>query len=239
MYNEINRHIIERQSLIKANITRGFGQADPNRIEKAEGSRGGHILGHTKSGKPIYDKFEHKEHKDFTTQDHRDSALKHSEQAAFYKEGSVKAKHHEEQHDKHAAQVGDKGLFPIGKTKSGKAVYNKASDEAHKDFTYKDHEDAEKIHREKQHESLKKQFDSEKKYIGGKENIKSEKHHGKQAVSHSAEAYKKGKPIDESVPKTPKDAVDRENIKDKKPKIKFYSNGKEVDSIPQAKRSEE
>lgn len=38
-----------------------------------EGSRGGHIIGHTKSGKPIYQNFNHPEHKSFTSQDHEDA----------------------------------------------------------------------------------------------------------------------------------------------------------------------
>jgi hypothetical protein len=46
-----------------------------NLLEKAgEGSKGGKIIGHTKSGKPIYDTFNHPAHKDFTKEDHRDAA---------------------------------------------------------------------------------------------------------------------------------------------------------------------
>jgi len=44
-------------------------------IEKAkgEGSRGGKVIGHTKSGKPIYDKFSHPSHSSFTQADHKDA----------------------------------------------------------------------------------------------------------------------------------------------------------------------
>ena len=36
-----------------------------------EGSRGGKIIGRTKSGKPIYNKHGHPGHKDFTAADHQ------------------------------------------------------------------------------------------------------------------------------------------------------------------------
>lgn len=44
---------------------------------KGEGSRGGKVIGHTSSGKPIYDSANHPAHKNFTKQDHFDAALKH------------------------------------------------------------------------------------------------------------------------------------------------------------------
>jgi hypothetical protein len=43
-------------------------------VKGGEGSRGGKIIGHTKSGKPIYDSFDHPSHKDFTKEDHGDAA---------------------------------------------------------------------------------------------------------------------------------------------------------------------
>lgn len=40
-------------------------------LEKGgEGSRGGKVIGHTKSGKPIYDDAEHPDHKNFTSEEH-------------------------------------------------------------------------------------------------------------------------------------------------------------------------
>lgn len=44
-------------------------------LEKSqgEGSRGGKVIGHTKSGKPIYDTHYHESHKNFNAQDHRDA----------------------------------------------------------------------------------------------------------------------------------------------------------------------
>jgi hypothetical protein len=59
-------------------------------IEKAktgEGSRGGKIIGHTKSGKPIYESqsTSHKSYKDFTSKDHIDAAMRHQKEASKYK----------------------------------------------------------------------------------------------------------------------------------------------------------
>jgi hypothetical protein len=42
-------------------------------LVKGEGDRGGKIIGHTKSGKPIYDKHYHESHKDFSAADHREA----------------------------------------------------------------------------------------------------------------------------------------------------------------------
>jgi hypothetical protein len=53
-------------------------------LEKAlsgEGSRGGKIIGHTKTGKPIYENADHPEHKDFTSKEHQDAADLHAKRA--------------------------------------------------------------------------------------------------------------------------------------------------------------
>jgi hypothetical protein len=42
-----------------------------------EGSQGGKIIGHTKSGKPIYESFNHPSHSNFTTRDHEDAGTVH------------------------------------------------------------------------------------------------------------------------------------------------------------------
>lgn len=47
---------------------------DDSNFEKGgEGSRGGKVIGYTKSGKPIYDTISHSSHKNFTKQDHDDA----------------------------------------------------------------------------------------------------------------------------------------------------------------------
>ena len=48
---------------------------DEDSVEKSgEGSRGGKVIGHTKSGKPIYEDHNHNDHKNFTEKDHIDAA---------------------------------------------------------------------------------------------------------------------------------------------------------------------
>lgn len=51
-------------------------------IEKAggEGSRGGHIIGHTQSGKPVYSGKKAENYHDFNSQDHRDANYVHSDE---------------------------------------------------------------------------------------------------------------------------------------------------------------
>lgn len=61
---------------IATNITKTF---QPDIIKGGEGSRGGKVIGHTKSGKAIYgDKAaKHEHYKDFTDQDHHDASDAH------------------------------------------------------------------------------------------------------------------------------------------------------------------
>lgn len=46
-------------------------------IKGGEGSRGGKVIGHTRSGKPIYEHFNHPEHKTFSREDHSDAFETH------------------------------------------------------------------------------------------------------------------------------------------------------------------
>lgn len=74
-----------------------------NTIEKGgEGSRGGKIIGHTKSGKPIYDTYSHEGHKDFSVNDHEDAFIAHSKKWIKSKDKGKDAKHHEKQMDDHS-----------------------------------------------------------------------------------------------------------------------------------------
>ena len=52
---------------------------DEQKIEKSEGSRGGKVIGHTKSGKPIYANKEASTYTDFSSKDHKDAAELHNE----------------------------------------------------------------------------------------------------------------------------------------------------------------
>ena len=48
-----------------------------NLIKGGAGSRGGHVIGKTKSGKPIYANFSHADHAGFSKRDHKDAAALH------------------------------------------------------------------------------------------------------------------------------------------------------------------
>jgi hypothetical protein len=106
-------------------------------IAKAgEGSKGGVVIGHTESGKPIYAKSGSKNHKEFSAQDHHDAAQRHSWHAARKGEeyhqqhngdGTYSAKHARrkkqlmkqiEEHREHAAKHREKAEKLEGKTSS-------------------------------------------------------------------------------------------------------------------------
>jgi hypothetical protein len=204
-------HIKANQELVKAQIA--------NTFEKSEGSRGGHIIGHTKSGKPIYgvtaDNHAHtpKGHYDsFSKEDHSDAvdvhataAFKekdndrkkrahrgraewhqgeadnftsssemdneeyikkrdhHLEEAKAAKEDGrdMEAKTHQNHADFHDSKIkkseidevldllikggetkAEKKAKKIGKTKSGKDIYDDHDDDNHKEFSSSDHRDA-------------------------------------------------------------------------------------------------
>lgn len=46
-------------------------------IKAGEGSKGGKVIGHTKSGKPIYESHSHPDHANFSKEDHADAAAEH------------------------------------------------------------------------------------------------------------------------------------------------------------------
>lgn len=63
-------------------------------IEKSEGARGGHVIGHTKSGKPVYGNIHASEHKNFTSKDHEDAALLHKNIKLKSTNKKTQDKHH-------------------------------------------------------------------------------------------------------------------------------------------------
>lgn len=108
--------------LFKANaakILACYG-VDSNELEKGgEGSRGGQVIGHTKSGKAIYKNRDanHPGYAKFTEEDHDDAASIHSDKAFHHEdkageheykadenEGNTKWNHHMTQADKHKAK---------------------------------------------------------------------------------------------------------------------------------------
>lgn len=75
----MKENILAQQELLKSNIATLYG-IDRSQFEKGgEGSRGGKVIGHTKSGKPIYanKKATHKDYANFTKEDHADARVAH------------------------------------------------------------------------------------------------------------------------------------------------------------------
>lgn len=82
------------------------------KASKGEGSKGGKIIGHTKSGKPVYQGKSGHDYKDFSEDDHRDAARFHESESSKYinKQANSEqeyyanraiARHHNQQHGIH------------------------------------------------------------------------------------------------------------------------------------------
>lgn len=96
---------------------------------EGEGSRGGKVIGHTTSGKPIYGSFDHAAHKDFSAQDHADAAHIHSHAAIVHSiagdkgESSNRMKESLKHSDKVVASVTSKGKDePLSKEEKEKLM---------------------------------------------------------------------------------------------------------------------
>jgi hypothetical protein len=70
-----------------------------------EGSRGGKVVGHTSSGKPIYDDHGHADHASFSKEDHMDAAKLHHNKMMESSKGE-EVGHHGRQSDKHLESTG-------------------------------------------------------------------------------------------------------------------------------------
>jgi hypothetical protein len=80
----------------------------PDFGKSGAGSRGGKVIGKTRSGKPIYDSHDHKGHAGFSKDDHKDAAKLHDDlgfKAAVAKNPKLNVEHsnHSYQHDKAAS----------------------------------------------------------------------------------------------------------------------------------------
>ena len=91
-------------------------------IKGGEGSKGGNIIGHTRSGKPIYDSYNHEGHKEFNAEDHRDAGKLHQHLRDTTKNFTSKdqnkrldAKVSSSEHDRQASHHNSKHLEMIGK----------------------------------------------------------------------------------------------------------------------------
>lgn len=142
-----------------------------NKAGTGPGSRGGVVIGKTRSGKPIYQgsKASASAYKDFTAEDHTDAWHAHTQHLAGRKDkghltlvGDDKtvsyadqAKHGDSHRakmfsmaQKKAAAERDASSPRLGKTGSGKDVHldRKASDHAYAKFTSAEHHEAAKLH---------------------------------------------------------------------------------------------
>lgn len=177
---------------------------------KGEGTRGGKIIGHTSSGKPIYGSHSHPSHGLFTTKDHRDAVKVHSKRAKVleearsnflkvegsraHKEVSETIKHHESQAKLHMAArkkvktdvgEGTRGGKVIGHTSSGKPIYESHGHPSHKEFTKAEHQEAAGVHGRKESLAIADKTRGKGYKAKREETIR---HHGKQGQLHSKSA---------------------------------------------------
>ena len=103
------KHFVNRLDYIKAQknlIQKGLygGLPCEDLIQKGEGSKGGKVIGHTISGKPIYENANHASHKDFTAVDHGNAAFHHQKEAEKAEESGdhEKQNYHTKQSKEHA-----------------------------------------------------------------------------------------------------------------------------------------
>lgn len=84
-------------------ISRGFVTVDDVLEKAGVGSRGGKVIGHTASGKPIYDSASHQAHKNFTAPEHHEASNAHIEIAGKHEKAGDKGtgSHHWEQAMQH------------------------------------------------------------------------------------------------------------------------------------------
>lgn len=90
----------DKRSLSWKNVKSGIEELEKRMADV--GARGGKIIGKTKSGKPIYESYNHHAHKGFTSEDHEDAARHHAHHAENSLGKNNKAvKHHTDQMHRH------------------------------------------------------------------------------------------------------------------------------------------
>ncbi len=137
----------------------GFAIQADDLHEDTEGERGGKIIGHTSSGKPIYESHKHPAHNELNAQEHREAADMHRE--ALSGSGHIHGgnrrrltamEHHKEEHAR-ARRGGDRSGKAIGKTISGKDIFDEKHHPDHATFTANEHNEAANLHRSKFHQA--------------------------------------------------------------------------------------
>lgn len=117
-YDKLKQYAESKKSFKDAllDLCKGKTQAEVDQIfavirkaKTGEGSRGGKVIGHTRSGKPIYSNANHADHKDFTKRDHEDAIFAHKkyrkEKLNLIRGDDDKFWHSTEQEEKHFNHV--------------------------------------------------------------------------------------------------------------------------------------
>jgi len=190
-------------------------------IKAGEGSRGGKVVGHTKSGKPIYQDKKSGDSK-WTMEDHQDAHKLHSDKMWDAKMAKNKdlaehhlshVQHHYKESEKalqlkseiyvadlnKAGGPGSRGGIVVGVTKTGKSIYKNNSNRNHKGFDHIDHQSAQQAHHMLSHQFREDGDDKKSKYHSEQAEM-----HRQDAVKH---AEKHGKKLDEFGSHPPKGII--------------------------------
>jgi hypothetical protein len=126
-------HIVKQ----RAELLKSYSNANDLQKSKGEGSKGGKVIGHTKSGKAIYEKVDHPSHANFNSKDHGDAAELHY--TLFMKTKGAKSEGHYSQFSNHVTAYNEK--------EKEEKLSKKGKKSAKKDSSqFKDEEDVYKKH---------------------------------------------------------------------------------------------
>lgn len=147
------KHFVNRQDYLQAKadlIQKGLYGGLPCEdliMKGGEGSKGGKVIGHTKSGKPIYENADHSSHKNFTREDHLNAGAFHFKAAQKImgkeryedikdKEKKSKIDYHETQSSEHFGLVDkeEDSKGAVGKDTMKNSPANSKEDEAWNKF---------------------------------------------------------------------------------------------------------
>lgn len=100
---ELNKAILTIVSAHDSGLIEDSIFEETKELIKAEGSRGGKIIGHTKSGKPIYESKVASHEAKYTSQDHKDASYAHLDKSTEYGKAKnhSKADYHSDEFDRH------------------------------------------------------------------------------------------------------------------------------------------
>lgn len=107
-----NSHILEHNLYQRNNIFKSFSNVEDVLNKGGEGSKGGKVIGHTKSGKPVYRNHtvKNKVYKDFTKQDHADASKLHRKECDSTNSFKREA-HHSKREEQHLGEATDEAVF--------------------------------------------------------------------------------------------------------------------------------